>query len=111
MSGRYEIVRLLGTGAFGKVYLARHINLNVFRAIKCISLCQDSYATAYREADILKNLRHPSIPIIYDIEQDDNYVYIIEPCFIGAQKTDAEGSYLDELTDGLSFEFLGIRAN
>lgn len=40
-----------------------------------------------------------------------NYVYIIEPCFIGAQKTDAEGSYLDELTDGLSFEFLGIRAN
>lgn len=76
--GRYQILKLLGTGAFGRVYLARHINLNVLRAIKCINLCQDVYGTAYREADILKNLRHPSIPIIYDIEQDKDCVYIIE---------------------------------
>lgn len=88
MSGRYEIVRQLGTGALGRVYLARHINLNVFRAIKCISLCQDRYATAYKEADILKNLRHPYIPVIYDIEQDDDFVYIIEEYIEGMSVRD-----------------------
>lgn len=40
-----------------------------------------------------------------------NYIYIIEVCFNGAQKTDAEGNYLEEFTYGLSFEFLGIKAN
>lgn len=68
----------IGNGAFGTVFLARHIILNVFRAIKCISLCQDTYDTAYREADILKNLRHPAVPIIYDILQDGGYIYIVE---------------------------------
>lgn len=40
-----------------------------------------------------------------------NYIYIIEVCFNGAQKTDAEDNYLEEFTDGLCFEFLGIKAN
>ena len=40
-----------------------------------------------------------------------NYIYIIEVCFNGAQKTDAEGNYLEEFTDELCFEFLGIKAN
>lgn len=78
LSGRYEIVRLLGSGAFGSVYLARHISLDVFRAVKCIDLSRDLHATARREADILKNLRHPMIPIIYDVEQEEDTVYIIE---------------------------------
>ena len=26
----------------------------------------------------MKNLKHPNIPIIYDMEEDDNYTYIIE---------------------------------
>lgn len=110
MSGRYEIVRLLGTGAFGKVYLARHINLNVFRAIKCISLCQDSYATAYREADILKNLRHPSIPIIYDIEQDDNYVYIIEEYVEGVSIRDliSKGKFNIREVTGVTLQLCSV---
>ena len=74
----YTVLDLLGTGSFGSVYLAEHINLKVFRAVKCISKSQDVYGTAVREADILKNLRHPAIPIIYDINEDDEYVYIIE---------------------------------
>ena len=30
------------------------------------------------EADLLKNLKHPGIPTIYDVEEDDEYYYIIE---------------------------------
>lgn len=32
----------------------------------------------YREAAVLKNLRHPGIPIIYDLEEDSDYYYLIE---------------------------------
>lgn len=78
MFGRYRVESALGKGAFGTVYLAEHINLKVFRAIKCIRKCQDIYGTAHREADVLKNLRHPAIPIIYDIEEDEECVYIVE---------------------------------
>lgn len=40
-----------------------------------------------------------------------NYAYIIEIAFYGAQKTDSDGEYLEEFTEGLSFEFLGIKAD
>lgn len=30
------------------------------------------------EADLLKNLNHPGIPLIYDIDEDDDYIYMIE---------------------------------
>lgn len=78
MFSRYRIEELLGTGAFGEVYLAEHLNLKVTRALKRISKCRDIHRTAVREADILKNLRHPAIPIIYDIEEDEDCVCIIE---------------------------------
>ncbi len=76
--GRYRIVTLIGRGAYSEVYLAEHINLKVFRAVKCISRHLDSHGIAIREANVLKNLRHPAIPIIYDIEENEDCVCIIE---------------------------------
>lgn len=75
---RYRIITLLGQGAYSEVYLAEHINLKVFRAVKCINRHLDSYGIAIREANVLKNLRHPAIPIIYDIEENEDCVCIIE---------------------------------
>lgn len=58
------------------------------------------------EANILKVLRHPNIPIIYDIEEDENYIYIIEEYIEGqslrayklSQTKIEEGKLLDFLT-------------
>ena len=75
---KYRIVTFLGSGAFSQVYLVEHINLNIFRALKCINKQFDSYGSAIKEANILKNLRHPAIPIIYDIEENEDSVCIIE---------------------------------
>lgn len=36
-----------------------------------------------KEVHILKSLKHPNIPIIYDIEEDENYSYIIEEYLLG----------------------------
>lgn len=59
----------------------------MLRAVKCINIYQNNCDTAYREADILKNLRHPSIPIIYDIEQDSEHIYVIEEYIEGMSLT------------------------
>lgn len=37
-----------------------------------------SSAEPFAEASVLKNLRHPGIPVIYDLEEDSNYYYLIE---------------------------------
>lgn len=75
--GRYIVEACLGSGATGSVYLVRHINLQVQRALKCIPKSGNT-DICVREADILKDLRHPAIPIIYDIEENDECVCIIE---------------------------------
>lgn len=36
-----------------------------------------------KEVHILKSLKHPNIPLIYDIEEDENYSYIIEEYLLG----------------------------
>lgn len=57
------------------------------------------------EANILKILRHPNIPIIYDIEEDENYIYIIEEYIEGqslrAYKLDQTSIEEDILLDFL----------
>lgn len=75
---KYEILSLLGKGATSQVYLARHIKLGTTRAIKCISKTHSMPAGLSYEADLLKNLKHPGIPIIYDIEEDESFFYLIE---------------------------------
>lgn len=76
--GRYEILSVLGTGATGTVYLARHLKLKTFRAVKCLSKTCSMPSSIFSEATLLENLKHPGIPIIYDVEEDDAYIYIIE---------------------------------
>lgn len=75
---KYRVLSLLGSGGSSSVYLAEHLKLKHNRAIKCIPKAQARAASQYLEAGLLKNLRHPGIPMIYDIEEDDSYVYIIE---------------------------------
>jgi len=75
---KYRIIKLLGKGSNANVYLAEHILLNSYRAIKCLSKDHPLYNLQLKEAFLLKNLKHPCIPIIYDIEEDDDGSYIVE---------------------------------
>ncbi len=78
MFGKYQVTGLLGAGANGQVYLARHQFLEQDRAIKRIPKSSPSSSGFRAEADLLKSLSHPGIPSIYDVEEDDEYYYIIE---------------------------------
>lgn len=76
--GKYQICRILGRGMRGTVFLVRHIVLSEYRAVKCVPREQIDNDSLLREAMILKSLRYPGIPIIYDLEQDEHFYYLIE---------------------------------
>lgn len=76
--GKYRLERVLGTGGTATVYLATHLGLGEYRAIKKISKESEEYGQFRKEGLILKYVRNPGIPIVYDLEEDDSYGYLIE---------------------------------
>ena len=76
--GKYQLCRLLGRGRSGTVYLAKHRDLEEYRAIKQVPKSRIDYAQFRKEALILKDIRHPGIPIVYDLEEDEDFCYLIE---------------------------------
>ena len=79
LNGRYEIVRKIGGGGMGAVYLASDNNLGgVLRAVKEMVQAhieeeqQEKAINDFkRESMILSTLDHPSIPTIYDYFYDE----------------------------------------
>lgn len=98
--GKYAVTGLLGAGANGQVYLARHQILEQDRAIKRISKSMPDSSSFRSEAELLKSLKHPGIPIIYDIEEDDEYYYMIEEYVRGES---LEAYVLHQTTISLNF--------
>ena len=83
MIGPYRIEKALGRGGMGEVYLARHVKLNIFRAIKILlpSIAEKDHIYAERfmnEARLAIDIRHQNIINVMDANQDDKYgVYYI----------------------------------
>lgn len=76
--GKYQLCRMIGQGRSGTVWLAKHIELEEYRAIKQVPKTCTDYRQFRQEALILKSLRHPGIPIVYDLEEDEHFSYLIE---------------------------------
>jgi eukaryotic-like serine/threonine-protein kinase len=80
--GRYRVIRLLGKGGFGRVYLAHDGDLNRPVAIKVpnperISHPEDVEAYL-NEARILASLDHPHIVPVYDLGRtDDGLCFVV----------------------------------
>ena len=73
---RYEILRALGEGGQGAAHLTRDQLLNRRCVIKEV-LTDDttSQGQLRREAELLGNLRHPNLPVVYDCIFDQNQTY------------------------------------
>jgi len=77
--GKFEVVRLLGQGAMGKVYEARDPFLDRLVALKTISpnlLSDDALNRFKREAKAAAKLQHPNIVTIYDLGEHEGAPFI-----------------------------------
>ena len=77
--GRYEIRRLLGEGAFGKVFEARDPQLDRIVALKVAkSIADENHLKRFtREARAAAQLRHPHIIPVYEYGQIEDQSYIV----------------------------------
>jgi HD-like signal output (HDOD) protein/tRNA A-37 threonylcarbamoyl transferase component Bud32 len=79
--GRYEILKVIGQGAMGTVYLGRDPLIQRTVAIKTLRY-GDGYDIAlsrtrfFREAEAAGSLSHPNIVTIYDVGEDRGTAYI-----------------------------------
>jgi serine/threonine-protein kinase len=79
----FEIVRELGVGGMGRVYLARQLSLNRSVALKVLpfQLAQDpAYVARFKqEAKSAANIKHENIVQVYDAgEADGQYYFVME---------------------------------
>ena len=69
--GRFPVIEMLGKGAYGIVYRARHEGLDCDVAIKVPRAGRDTNRFL-REGQILAKLRHPNIVAVYDVDQTED---------------------------------------
>lgn len=100
---RYKIVRELGEGSFGKVFLAKDEKLNRLVAIKVAKKTfteQESLRSFIEEARVLASLDHPNIVPIYDVGNSEvERVFFVSKFIDGvslAQKIKHAGYSVDE---------------
>ena len=94
--GAYEVKRLIGHGAMGTVYLARHEALDRTAAVKVmLTIGDDPVAVGRfnREGRAIAALRHPNIVTVFDYGEYEGTPYLIEEFIQG-------GSLGDRLKEG-----------
>lgn len=82
--GRYKVLKELGRGAMGVVYLGKDPTIHRFVAIKTMRLdkaddldsVQEVKARFFREAESTGRLSHPNIVTIFDAGEEGNLGYI-----------------------------------
>lgn len=102
--GRYEILRPLGRGAMGVVYLARDPQIERVLALKTVRFdgpsqsfsISEAKARFLKEAKISGRLQHPNIVTVFDVGEDEGVLYLAMEYISG-------GSLSQRLSDPLAF--------
>lgn len=71
LKDRYCVMERIGQGGCGSLYLARDMELGVFRAVKETSIIRK------QEAKLMRFLEHPAIPKIVDYVEEEEFCYLI----------------------------------
>lgn len=98
----YQIIRRLGHGGDGTVYLVRHRPTDQFRAAKVLQT--DIPERRRHELNMMKTLRHPSLPQIFDVLESQGTVWLIMEYINGRSLSEIDR---EEITAELFFRIAG----
>ena len=78
----YDILKQIGKGAYGKVFKVKNKTTGEIRACKQLVKHDISNIVKFqREITILKKADHPNIIKLYDVYEDDRFLYLVmEQC-------------------------------
>ena len=78
----YEVIRKLGKGSYGKVYEVKNKTTGEIRACKQLSKSNLSNLKKFeKEIELLIKTDHPNIIKLYEVFEDDRFIYLImEKC-------------------------------
>ena len=93
VADRYHVVKKLGEGGMGQVYLAEHVKMGRRSAIKVMNPSMvhdpDAIARFNREASNASRITHPNVCAIYDFgETPDGLIYLAMEFIEGEPLTD-----------------------
>ncbi|CAK75708.1 unnamed protein product (macronuclear) [Paramecium tetraurelia] len=91
IGSHYNFGKVLGQGAFGKVWKVTHKTTGLVRAIKQLkksSLIKEDEQRMFSEMNILKNLDHPHIVKLFELYQDENNYYLVTEYLSGGELFD-----------------------
>lgn len=92
VGGKYRIVSLIGVGGVGRVYLARHVELDTEVAIKVLrpemTERQDAVQRFGREARASVRLRSERIARVFDVGTQDGTPYFVMEYMVGCDLLD-----------------------
>lgn len=118
IANKYEVIKPLGEGGFGAVYLVRHLELGILYALKLIKnekAKEEGFITRFkREAVVLSRLLHPnSIPLRDFGRTEEGYVYMAMDYCQGQslqELLDQEGALEPQRVLNLTIQILDVMA-
>jgi serine/threonine protein kinase len=108
---KYEIIKVLGQGGMGTVYLCKNNRLENLWAIKEVNSQWKNKIDFLAEPNILKNLSHTGIIRIIDIFYEEDNLYIVEDYVEGKtlkEHVEASGLPSSALVTDLSLQLCSI---
>jgi hypothetical protein len=96
---RYDVLRLLGEGTFGRVFLAHDPQLGRYVAVKLPrDLSTDAHDKFLREARAAADIYHPNVCPVYDVGVHEKTPYIVMRCVGSTLEEVLAGDLLDAPT-------------
>jgi len=108
---KYEVIKVLGQGGMGTVYLCKNSRLGNFWAVKEVNSKWENQIDFLAEPNMLKNLNHIGIVRIIDIFYEDDNLYIVEDYIEGKtlkEHVNAKGPLSSELVEDISRQLCSI---
>jgi serine/threonine protein kinase len=111
LDGKYEIIKILGQGGMGTVYLCKNSRLGNLWAVKEVESKWKNQIDFLAEPNILKNLNHIGIVRIVDIFFENDNLYLVEDYIEGntlKEYVDVNGPQSLELVKNISLQLCSI---